>query len=125
MTMNQKLPSTNALIAAVIHTKIKSQKVEGNKWLYVSKNFTGQRQISYENIMSETGTRYRMNRSDQIEGAFEVLKNDYSFQRFLLREETKVKLEILLQCFRYNMNKVHAKIQNDRLKSYLVTRKIA
>ncbi len=105
--------------------KDKCTKAKGNKRLYVSKNFINQRQISYENIMSETGTKYRMNRSIQVEGAFGVLKNDYDFQRFLLRGKTKVKLEILLLCFGYNINKLHAKIQNDRLKSYLFPLKTA
>ncbi len=105
--------------------KDKCTKARGNKRLYVSKNFIRQRQISYENIMSERGTKYRMNRSIQVEGAFGVLKNDYEFQRFLLRGKTKVKLEILLLCFGYNINKLHAKIQNDRLKSYLFPLKTA
>ena len=105
--------------------KGKCTRAKGNKRLYVSKNFIGQRQISYKNIMSETGTKYRMNRSIQVEGAFGVLKNDYGFQRFLLRGKTKVKLEILLLCFGYNINKLHAKIQNDRLKSYLFPLKTA
>ena len=105
--------------------KDKCTKAKGNKRLYVSKNFISQRQISYKNIMSETGTKYRMNRSIQVEGAFGVLKNDYEFQRFLLRGKTKVKLEILLLCFGYNINKLHAKIQNDRLKSYLFPLKTA
>ena len=105
--------------------KDKCTKAKGNKRLYVSKNFISQRQISYENIMSEMGTKYRMNRSIQVEGAFGVLKNDYDFQRFLLRGKTKVKLEILLLCFGYNINKLHAKIQNDRLKSYLFPLKTA
>lgn len=105
--------------------KDKCTKAKGNKRLYVSKNFISQRQISYENIMSETGTKYRMNRSIQVEGAFGVLKNDYDFQRFLLRGKTKVKLEILLLCFGYNINKLHAKIQNDRLRSYLFPLKTA
>lgn len=105
--------------------KDKCTKAKGNKRLYVSKNFISQRQISYENIMSETGTKYRMNRSIQVEGAFGVLKNDYDFQRFLFRGKTKVKLEILLLCFGYNINKLHAKIQNDRLKSYLFPLKTA
>ncbi len=49
-----------------------------------------------------------MNRSIQAEGAFGVLKNDYGFQRFLLRGKTKVKLlEILLLCLGYNINKLH------------------
>ena len=95
------------------------------KWCIVQQNFISQRQLSYENIMSETGTRYRMNRSIQVEGAFGVLKNDYDFQRFLLRGKTKVKLEILLLCFGYNINKLHAKIQNDRLRSYLFPLKTA
>ena len=105
--------------------KEKCTKAKGNKRLYVSKNFIGHRQISYENIMSETGIKYRMNRSIQVEGAFGVLKNDYDFQRFLLRGKTKVKLEILLLCFGYNINKLHAKIQNDRLGSHLFPLKTA
>ncbi len=52
-----------------------------------------------------------MNRSIQVEGAFGVQKNDYEFQRFLLRGKTKVKLEILLLSMGYNLNKLHAKIQ--------------
>ena len=105
--------------------KEKCTKARGNKRLYVSKNFIEKRQISYENVMSETGTKYRMNRSIQVEGAFGVLKNDYEFQRFLLRGKTKVKLEILLLCFGYNINKLHSKIQNDRLGSYLFPLKTA
>ena len=54
-----------------------------------------------------------------------VLKNDYEFQRFLLRRKTKVKREILLLCFGYNINKLHAKIQNDRLGSHLFDVKTA
>ncbi len=94
-------------------------KREGNKRLNVSKNFIAHREVSYTNILSETGIRYRMNRSIQVEGAFGVLKNDYEFQRFLLRGKNKVKLEILLLCLGYNINKLHAKIQGHRLRSHL------
>lgn len=76
-------------------------------------------QESYENILTETGIQYRMNRSIQVKGAFGVLKNDYEFQKFLLRGKTKVKLEILLLCMGYNLNKLHAKIQNERIGSHL------
>ena len=76
--------------------------------------------VDSENILSEKGILYRMNRSiQQVEGAFGVLKNDYEFQRFLLRGKTKVKLEILLLCMGYNLNKLHAKIQNERIGSHL------
>lgn len=60
-----------------------------------------------------------MNRSIQVEGAFGVLKNDYEFQRFLLRGKTRVKLEILMLCMGYNINKLHAKIQKERTGSFL------
>ena len=99
--------------------KEKCTKAKGNKRLYISKSFLEKRQESYENIQSETGIQYRMNRSIQVEGAFGVLKNDYEFQRFLLRGKTKVKLEILLLCMGYNINKLHAKIQKERTGSYL------
>ncbi len=62
--------------------KEKCTRSKGNKRLYASKNFVQKRQESYENILSDTGTLYRMNRSIQVEGAFGVLKNDYEFQRF-------------------------------------------
>lgn len=100
-------------------------KAKGNKRLYVSKKFIRKRQKSYENITSETGILYRTNRSIQVEGAFGVLKSDYEFQKFLLRGKTKVKLEILLLCFGYNMNKLHAKIQNERMQSHLFPIKTA
>ena len=75
--------------------------------------------VDSENILSERGILYRMNRSIQVERAFGVLKNDYEFQRFLLRGKTKVKLEILLLCMGYNLNKLHTKIQNERTGSHL------
>ena len=62
---------------------------------------------------------FRMNRSIQVDGAFEVLKNDYGFQRFLLRGKKNVKLEILLLSMGYNLNKLYKKIQNERAGSYL------
>ena len=105
--------------------KEKCTKAKGNKRLYLSKNFIARRQESYENILSETGIQYRMNRSIQVEGAFGVLKGDYEFQRFLLRGKTKVKLEFLLLCFGYNINKLHAKIQNGRTGSHLFQVKTA
>ncbi len=85
----------------------------------MSKSFLEKRQESCENILNETGIKYRINRSIQVEGVFGVLKNDYEFQRFLLRGRTKVKLEILLLCMGYNLNKLHAKIQNGRTGTHL------
>ena len=100
------------------HYKKKCTRAKGNKKLKVSKKFILRRQESYENIQSRLGKKYRMNRSIQVEGAFGVLKSNYAFQRFLLRGKTKVKLEILLLCFGYNINKLHRKTQKCRLRSY-------
>ena len=99
--------------------KEKCTKAKGNKRLYISRSFLEKRQESYENVLSEKGILYRMNRSIQVEGAFGVLKNDYEFQRFLLRGKTKVKLEILLLCMGYNLNKLHSKIQKERTRTHL------
>lgn len=105
--------------------KEKCTKSNYNKKLYVSKTFVAKRGISHANITSPQGTQLRMNRSIQVEGAFGVLKNDYGFQRFLMRGKTKVKTEILLLCFGYNINKFHAKIQNGRCQSHLFEMKTA
>ena len=55
-----------------------------------------------------------MNRSIQSKGAFGVVKQDYGFHRFLLRGQKKVFSEVLLFAMAYNVNKLHAKIQQDR-----------
>ena len=75
------------------------------------------REESYQNIQSEKGIAYRINRSIQVGGVFGVLKNNYGFQRFLLRGKKKVKLEIFLMSIGYNLNKLHRKIQNERTES--------
>ena len=82
-------------------------------------SFLEKREESYQNIQSEKGIKYQMNRSIQVEGAFGVLKNDYGFERFLLQGKKKVKLEILLLSMGYNLNKLHRKIQNERTGRYL------
>lgn len=94
--------------------KEKCTKAKGNRRMQVSKTFIEKRQKSYENITSETGILLRMNRSIQSEGAFGVLKEDRQFDRFLTRGNPNVTTELLLLCFGYNVNKLHAKIQNER-----------
>ena len=105
--------------------KDKCTKSKYDKRIYVSKKFIEMRETSTENIMSDLGIQYRANRSIQVEGAFGVLKNDYQFKRFLLRGKVNVKLEILLLCFGYNINKLHSKTQNDRLGTYLFNQELA
>ena len=75
--------------------------------------------LLFKNDKSVGLLKYRTNRSIQVKGAFGVLKNDYGFQRFLLRDKKKVKLEILLLSRGYNLNKLRRKIQNERTGNYL------
>jgi transposase len=95
--------------------KANCTKAKGNRRMEVSKVFVEKRQDSYENITSPLGVLLRVNRSIQSEGAFGVLKEDRQFDRFLTRGKHNVLTEILLLCFGYNVNKLHAKIQNERV----------
>lgn len=99
--------------------KSKCTKAQGNRRMEASKTFIEKRQKSYENIMSDKGVKLRVNRSIQVEGAFGVLKNDYEFSRFLTRGKNNVKTEFILLCMGYNFNKLHAKIQKERLGKHL------
>ena len=94
--------------------KEKCTKTKGKRRMNVSKTLIQKRQISYENITAEKGVLLRMNRSIQAEVAFAVLKEDRQFDRFLTRASPNVTTELLLLCFGYNVNKLHAKIQNER-----------
>lgn len=99
--------------------KEKCTKSKGNRKLMVSKRFIEKRMQSYENITSTKGIELRMNRSIQVEGAFGVLKSDYKYKRFLTRGKTNVKTEFLFLVLGYDLNKLHAKIQKERLGQQL------
>lgn len=99
--------------------KYKCTKAKGNKQIYFSKNFDRLRKKSLENLNSEKGIVYRVNRSIQVEGAFGVIKQDLGFRRFLLRGNRKVKVEFLLLCFGYNIKKYSNKSIQNRLKTFL------
>ena len=89
-------------------------RAKGNRRIQLSKAFLRQREQSLQNITSEKGVLLRMNRSIQAEGAFGVLKQDYGFRQFLLRGNKKVRTEMLLMAFGFNINKLHHKIQQNR-----------
>lgn len=100
--------------------KEKCTKSKGNKKLYLSKNFLEKA----SGVLWKHPERKRDPVPDEPldsgrSGAFGVLKNDYQFQRFLLRGKPRVRLEILLLCLGYNLNKLHAKIQNERTGKHL------
>ncbi len=94
--------------------KDKCTKAKGNRRLYVSKNFIKYREKSRLNISTPKGKLLRMNRSIQVEGAFGVLKQDYSFRRFLLRGKKNIKIEFMLLCFAYDIKKLFNKTLQKR-----------
>ncbi|AUJ26520.1 transposase [Virgibacillus dokdonensis] len=98
--------------------KEKCTKAKGNRQLHVAKEFLAYRETAQENILTETGTLYRMNRSIQVEGTFDVLKEDYHLKKFRTRGTGNVRNELLILAFGYNLNKIHTKIQANRLNLY-------
>ena len=105
--------------------KSKCTKAKGNKRIQVSPVFITKRKQSQDNITSEFGILARMNRSIQVEGAFGVIKENHNFRRFLTRGKKNVKVEFLLLALAYNLNKLHNKIQQNRLGVTFYTKAIA
>ena len=61
----------------------------------------------------------RVNRSIQVEGAFGILKNDRKFKRFLTRGRTNISTELYLLCLAFDLKKLWAKCNADRLQTHL------
>ncbi|WP_058306120.1 IS1182 family transposase [Gracilibacillus massiliensis] len=98
--------------------KEKCTKAKGNRQLHVAKQFLAFRETAQENIQTETGTLYRMNRSIQVEGTFGVIKEDYHLKKFHSRGINNVRNELMILAFGYNLNKIHTKIQSNRIRLY-------
>ena len=105
--------------------KKKCTRAKGNRKMQVSKKFIERRKRSLERITSDKGILLRMNRSIQSEGAFGVIKQNYAFRQFLLRGKRKTFTEILLVAMGYNLNKLHAKTEQKRLKTQLFEKLLA
>ena len=95
--------------------KGKCTRAKGNKKIQVSPIFIEKRLQSLTNIISKFGILARMNRSIQVEGTFGVIKGNHGFRIFLTRGKKNVEVEFTLLAFSYNLNKLHNKIQQDRL----------
>lgn len=105
--------------------KEKCTRAKGNKKIQVSPVFVEKRLESLANISSDFGILARMNRSIQVEGAFGVIKGNHGFRIFLTRGKKNVKVEFTLLALAYNINKLHNKIQQNRLGVSFYTKAIA
>jgi hypothetical protein len=92
---------------------------ERTKKLWISKPFQQKRKEDEARIKSEEGILLRINRSIQSEGAFGNLKADLGFRRYLCRGSKNVLAESILLAMGCNINKLHHKIQNDRIGHHL------
>lgn len=107
----------------------KKDCMKGNHWkipleerykrLEISKKFIEYRKQDLERILSHEGIELRMNRSIQAEGSFAQIKQDMGFRRFLSRGNQNVLAESIFLALGHNINKLHRKIQNDRLGQHL------
>lgn len=96
-----------------------------NRKISISHTFLEQRRRSQENITSTIGISLRMNRSIQVEGAFGVIKQNYSFTRFLTRGKQKNQTVFLLIAFAFNIKKLCAREKSGRFGKSLFDKMIA
>ena len=101
----------------------KSQKLE-SKQIGISLEMMKYRQESLSRITTEDGIKLRVNRSIQVEGAFGVIKENYSFRRFLTRGKRKTQTQFFLIAFAFNVLKYYNKSLNNRLKTELFEVKV-
>lgn len=93
----------------------KCYKGNYSKKIQVSERFDYFREESRKNIVSEKGILLRINRSIQAEGVFGITKQDYGFKRFLMRGTENVRTEYLILAIAFNLNKLHYRIQSNRI----------
>ena len=73
------------------------------------KNFLEKRNEYFKNISTPERKILRMNRSIQVEGVLGILKQDYTFRRFLLGDKKNVLVKFTLLAFAYNIQKLFNK----------------
>jgi transposase len=91
-----------------LQTKCTSAK-DGYRSLEVVDGLKALEKEAKANLDSPLGIELRKQRSIQVEGAFGVIKQDYSYRRLARKKMKNVKLEISLVCIGYNLSKYHNK----------------
>ena len=91
----------------------------------MSQTMARQKREAAERIMTKEGILLRMNRSIQVEGAFGVLKQDYSFRRFLTRGKRKTETQFFLLAFAFNIQKLWNRTNSGRYNKSLFEKLIA
>lgn len=81
-------------------------KQKGNRRIEVNHQLIQYKQISKDNLMSETGRKLRGRRCTEVEQTFGQIKWNKGFKRFLLRGMPKVSTEIGLIAIAHNLQKL-------------------
>ena len=92
---------------------------ERYKRIEVSRKFVEKRAECLERITSDEGIRLRINRSIQAEGSFSETKYGMGFRRYMCSGIRNVTMESVIIAMAHNINKLHARIQNDRTGKHL------
>ena len=95
------------------------------KVLNVSKVFAQKRKECLKRIVSDEGSKLRMNRSIQAEGSFSGIKDGMEFRRYRSRGKKNVLAESILIAMARNLNKLHVKIQSGKTGTHLFELKSA
>ena len=89
------------------------------KTLQAARTFLKYRQEDLKRILSEESIVYRTIRSIQTESSFGGLKQDMEFRKYGCKGTLNVLAESILLVMAKNLNKLHNKIQNDRIGTHL------
>ena len=96
----------------------RKQDINAPKEVIWKKTFWEKREDSLRNITSDRGIMLRMNRSIQVEGAFGLLKNDFSFRRFMTTGKRNIRIELFFLALGFNLKKRWMKQQKSRLETH-------
>ena len=96
------------------------EAIETIPLVVIKKDMTRLRAQSLENISSDTGITYRINRSIQVEGAFGLLKTDFGFRRFLTVGKKNIQIELFFLALGFNTKKSWMKEQKSRTQTHLI-----
>ncbi|MGX8834147.1 transposase [Amedibacillus sp. YH-ame6] len=92
-------------------------KSKGDRSITVNPILEEFEKTAKENLDSEQGIQYRVQRSIQTEGAFGVIKENNQYDRFHRRNIKNVEMEFQLVCIGFNLMKYHNKKNRQKLQS--------
>ncbi|CAM3213793.1 hypothetical protein STRA110950_05980 [Streptobacillus ratti] len=91
-----------------------AQDEEGHKFTINIEDYL-LKKMNRENILSEEGIRYRLNRSIQVERPFGDIKENYDYDRFRRKGLRGVEFEFSMYALGFNLRKYVNDIRKNRI----------